>query len=127
LSDWPDEAFSVRELPGDQGPGVILMLEAAFADVTEVVSGFGQLGVPAERLAKASAGRMSGYLETAAFAGPYLADQLVLPFALAGGGAFTTVKPSQHTLTAMDLAVRFTGRRMEIVQQAGGGHLLRVD
>ena len=126
LSDWPDEAFSVRELPGDQGPGVILMLEAAYANVAEMVSGFGQLGVPAERLAKASAGRMSGYLETSAFAGPYLADQLVLPFALAGSGAFTTVKPSQHMLTAVDLAMRFTGRRMEIVQQAGGEHLVSV-
>ena len=68
--------------------------------MTEVVSGFGQLGVPAEKLAKRAVGRMTGYLESSAFAGPHLADQLLLPFALAGSGAFTTVKPSRHSLSA---------------------------
>ena len=126
LPDWPDDAFAVRELPADQGPGVILMLEARYANVTEVVSGFGQLGVPAERLAKTAVARMNGYIEASAFAGPYLADQLVLPFALAGRGSLTTVKPSQHTRTAIDIAKRFTGRRIELVRQPGGEHLLTV-
>lgn len=126
LPDWPEGALAMRELPADQGPGVILMLEARYAEVTEVVSGFGQLGVPAERLARVSAARMRGYLESDAFAGPYLADQLVLPFVLAGDGAFTTVKPSQHTLTAIDIAHRFTGRRIELVRQPGGEHLFAV-
>lgn len=126
LADWPDDAFAVRELPADQGPGVILMLEARYANVTEVVSGFGQLGVPAERVAKTAAARMSGYIAAAAFAGPYLADQLVLPFVLAGGGSFTTVKPSQHMLTAIEIARRFTGRRIELERQPGGEHLFSV-
>lgn len=126
LSGWADSAFTVREVPGDQGPGVILMLEAQYANVTEVVSGFGQLGVPAERLAKTSAARMNGYIEASAFAGPYLADQLVLPFVLAGGGSLTTVKPSQHTLTAIDIAKRFTGRRIDLARLDSGEHLLTV-
>jgi len=127
LADWPDDAFAVRELPGDQGPGVILMLESRYANVTELVSGFGQLGVPAERLAKTSASRISGYVDGAAFAGPYLADQLILPFVLAGSGSFTTVKPSQHLLTAIDIAQRFTGRKIAMVRQESGEHLLTVN
>ena len=87
LLDWPEDAFAVRELPEEQGPGNILLLEAEFEHVTEVVSGFGKLGVSAEQLAKTAAERMAGYLASDAFAGPYLADQLLLPFALAGGGA----------------------------------------
>ncbi|MCT2398671.1 RNA 3'-terminal phosphate cyclase [Novosphingobium mangrovi (ex Huang et al. 2023)] len=126
LPDWPENALCIRELPAEQGPGVILMLEARYAHVTEVVSGFGQLSVPAERLAKTSAARMKGYAEAQAFAGPYLADQLILPFVLAGGGAFTTVKPSQHTLTAIDIAQRFTGRRITLARQPAGEHLLTV-
>ncbi len=126
LADWPEDAFVVRQLPAEQGPGVILMLEAKYTEVTEVVSGFGQLGVPAERLAKTSAARMNGYVETTAFAGPYLADQLVLPFVLAGGGSFTTVKPSQHLLTAIDIAKRFTGRRIALERQLGREHLFTV-
>jgi RNA 3'-terminal phosphate cyclase (ATP) len=126
LPDWAEDAFTVRQLPEDQGPGVILMLEAHYAQVTEIVSGFGQLGVPAERLAKTSAARMNGYLQASAFAGPYLADQLVLPFVLAGGGSFTTVKPSQHLLTAIDIARRFTGQRIDLSQQPDGAHLVTV-
>ena len=124
LPAWADDRFALRAVPEDQGPGIILMLEARYAHATEIVSGFGQIGVPAERLAKTSAARMRGYLESNAFAGPYLADQLVLPFAVAGGGAFTTVKPSQHLLTAVDIAQRFTGRSIELARQTEGEHLL---
>jgi RNA 3'-terminal phosphate cyclase (ATP) len=67
---------------------------------------------------------MDGYLASNAFAGPYLADQLLLPFALAGGGSFTTVKPSQHSLTARDVIERFTGQRWVFEQQADGCHLV---
>ena len=122
LPDWPDHSFALRQLPDDQGPGVILMLEAHYAGAAELVSGFGQLGVPAERLAKTASARMRGYLGCQAFAGPYLADQLILPFVLAGGGAFTTVKPSQHLRTAIDIAQRFTACPIVLEQQDDGAH-----
>ena len=63
---------------------------------------------------------MSGFIGASAFAAPYLADQLVLPFVLAGGGSLTTVKPSQHTLTAIDIATCFTGRRIGLTMQDNG-------
>ncbi|WP_294329830.1 RNA 3'-terminal phosphate cyclase [uncultured Sphingomonas sp.] len=125
LPDWPETAFAVRQLPDEQGPGNVLLLEAAFEQATEIVSGFGRLGISAESLAKTAAHRMAGYLASEAFAGPYLADQLLLPFALAGGGSFTTVKPSQHALTACDIIARFTGRRWRFEQQPNGCHLAR--
>lgn len=124
--DWSERECFVRELPADQGPGNILLLTAAFEHVTEVFTGFGQLGVPAERVAKTAVGRMRGYLASDAFAGPYLADQLLLPFALAGGGSFTTVKPSQHSLTAADIIAKFLGRRCTFATQSSGTHLMTV-
>jgi RNA 3'-terminal phosphate cyclase (ATP) len=126
LPDWPDSAFSARQLPEEQGPGNALLLEAAFEHATEIVTGFGKLGVSAESLAKTAAQRMAGFLASDAFAGPYLADQLLLPFALAGGGSFTTVKPSQHSLTAADIIDRFLGRRPVFVQQPDGVHLMEL-
>lgn len=78
----------------------------------------------AESLAK-TAHRMAGFLASDAFAGPYLADQLLLPFALAGGGSSITVKPSQHALTARDIIERFTGQRWLFEQQSNGCHLVR--
>ncbi|MCB2065576.1 MAG: RNA 3'-terminal phosphate cyclase [Erythrobacter sp.] len=126
LSHWPDHAFAPVQLPAEAGPGNALLLEAEFDHVTEVMSGFGKLGVPAERLATTAAKRMAGYLASQAFAGPYLQDQLLLPFAVAGRGAFTTVKLSQHTLTAADLIERFTGRKMRSSEAAGGTHLVEI-
>jgi RNA 3'-terminal phosphate cyclase (ATP) len=55
-----------------------------------------------------------------------LADQLVLPFALAGGGAFTAVKPSQHTLTAIDIARRFGCPPLAIERYENGTNLVHV-
>lgn len=126
LLDWPEDTFATRELPEDQGPGNILLLTAAFDHVTEIVSGFGRLGVSAEQVAKTAVARMAGYLDSEAFAGPYLADQLLLPFALAGGGSFTTVKPSQHSLTAADIIARFLGRRPGFAQLPSGAHRMSI-
>ena len=125
LPDWPEDAFTVRQLPADRGPGNAILFEAEFEQVTEIVTGFGKLGVTAEALAKKAAQRMRGYLECDAFAGPYLADQLLLPFAVAGGGSFTTVKPSQHARTAADVIALFLGQRWTFEQQANGAHLVQ--
>jgi len=127
LTDWPEDAFSVRQLPEEQGPGNALLIEAVFEHAVEVVTGFGKLGVSAESLAKTAAQRMAGFLASDAFAGPYLADQLLLPFALAGGGKFTTVKPSQHARTAADVIQRFTGQHWTFEQLSSGSHMVQCN
>lgn len=124
--NWPEDAFGVHELPAEQGPGNILLLEAAFEHVTEIVSGFGKLGVSAESLAKTATNRMAGYLACDAFAGPYLADQLLLPFALAGGGAFTAVRPTGHARTAADVIARFLDVRCRFAQLPSGVHAVSI-
>lgn len=126
LTDWPDDAFTPRQLPADFGPGNALLVEAKYAHVTEIMSGFGKIGVPAERLAKTAAKRMAGYLASDAFAGPYLQDQLLLPFAMARGGSFTTVKLSEHTRTAATLIERFTGTRFAFSETGSGANLVEV-
>ena len=126
LAEWPEDAFAPVQLPADLGPGNALLVEARFENVTEVMSGFGKLGVPAERLAKTAAKRMAGYLAAEAFAGPYLQDQLLLPLAMAGRGVFTTVKLSEHSRTAVKLIERFSGRSFRFSETEGGAHLAEV-
>jgi RNA 3'-terminal phosphate cyclase (ATP) len=120
LPDWPEDALAIRELPADQGPGIAVMLEAGYEHVTEVVSGFGKLGLSAERIGRNVGKRMAGYEASGAFAGPYLQDQLILPFAVAGGGVFSTVKISDHTRTAAGIARRFTGMDVSFEEGAAG-------
>lgn len=119
LSEWPEEWFQPQQLSAEFGPGNALLIEAEFDNITKVISGFGKLGVPAERLAQTAAKRMAGYLQSSAFAGPYLQDQLLLPFAMAGGGAFTTVKVSEHTRTAASLIKRFNGMQLDLQDEGG--------
>jgi RNA 3'-terminal phosphate cyclase (ATP) len=126
LPGWDEQTFTIRELPADQGPGVVLLLDAAFEHVTEVVAGFGKLGLSAEKLGHTAGKRMAGYLASGAFAGPYLQDQLLLPFALAGGGAFTSVKVSEHTRTAADIVHRFTGREVQFSERSSGERLVEI-
>jgi len=45
--------------------------------------------------------------------GEYLADQLVLPFALAGGGSFRSAFLSEHTTTNIDTVSAFVKTKIE--------------
>lgn len=123
---WSLGGDSIRMLPDRAGPGNILLLEAQFEQVTEVVSGFGKLGVSAQTVGDQAAKRMAGYIASGAFAGPYLADQLLLPMALAGGGSFTTVKPSLHARTAAGVVEMFLPLSIRFVAQEDKRHLVSV-
>ncbi|GGB72721.1 RNA 3'-terminal phosphate cyclase [Blastomonas aquatica] len=123
---WADDDITVRELPADQGPGVALLLEAGFEHVAEVVSGFGKLGLSAEKIGVTAGKRMAGYEASGAFCGPYLQDQLLLPMAIAGGGAFTSVKISDHTRTAAKLIELFTGRSIRFGEDGHKRQLVEI-
>jgi len=124
---WPEESRRIEQLPNAHGPGNILLLEAEFENVTEMASGFGQLGVPAQVVGEKAAKRMAGYLASSAVAGPYLCDQLLLPMALAGGGRFTTVKPSLHARTGAELIGRFVDVAIGFEERPDGTHLVTVE
>ena len=126
MPEWEEAQIAIRELPADQGPGIALVLGAQFENVTEVVSGFGKLGLSAEKIGATAGKRMAGYEASGAFAGPYLQDQLLLPMALAGGGAFTSVKISEHTRTGAEIIQRFTGRTTRFEQDGEGRQLVSI-
>jgi RNA 3'-terminal phosphate cyclase (ATP) len=123
---WPEERRKIEQLPDRAGPGNILLLQADFDHATEIMSGFGKLGVPAQTVGEKAAKRMAGYLASGAFAGPYLADQLLLPMALAGGGSFTTVKPSLHARTGAEVIARFLPVSAAFDEKQDGHHLVTV-
>jgi len=107
LLGWEAEDFSIEKLSESNGPGNVQLITAQFENSCEVTSGFGEMGVPAYRIGKKTANRMKGFLESDAAVGPYLADQILLPMAMAGRGNFTTVKPSQHSLTNAEIIAMF--------------------
>jgi RNA 3'-terminal phosphate cyclase (ATP) len=104
--DWPEECGAVEEV-GAHGPGNVVLVEIHSEHVTEIFTGFGQKGVPAEAVAGGAVAQASRYLASGAPVGECLADQLLLPLALARGGVFRTLAPTKHTETNLETLKRF--------------------
>ncbi|MBU4209136.1 MAG: RNA 3'-terminal phosphate cyclase, partial [Proteobacteria bacterium] len=97
-------------------PGNIVCIEIKSQHITEIFTGFGKKGVMAEDVAKIAVNKAIRYLEAGVPVGKYLADQLLLPLALAGGGSYTTLKPSLHTKTNSDVIKLFLDINININQ-----------
>lgn len=89
------------------GAGNIVFVELDFENITEQFSAIGQQGMPAEKVALRACNEAERYLKTDAPVGDYLADQLLLPFALAGEGRFRCVALSQHFKTNAEVIQQF--------------------
>lgn len=114
---WGEECLQVREVRDSSGPGNVLVLVVASEQVTEVFTGFGELRVSAETVAGRTVKEAREYLASGVPVGRHLADQLLLPLALAGGGAFRTLSPTAHTTTNIDVLRQFLDLDVKVEQQ----------
>ncbi|CRM43366.1 MULTISPECIES: RNA 3'-terminal phosphate cyclase [unclassified Pseudomonas] len=120
LSFADTQLFPV-EIDPEQGPGNVLMLEFVHEHVTELFSAFGMAKVRAETVADQAIDQASEWRGTDTAVGEHLADQLLLPMALAGGGHFTTSHMSEHLHSNMLVIQRFLPVVIEShVLEAGG-------
>ena len=103
LLNWDEQSTQIVETRNSVGPGNIVLIELTSSNVTEVFCGFGRIGASAESVASEAADAVRSYLVSGAVAGEHLTDQLLLPFALAGGGAFTAEKLNLHSRTNMEI------------------------
>ena len=69
-----------------------------------------------QNVAKRAAGRVNVFIQSQAAVEEYLADQLLLPIALAGSGSFTTTKPSLHTITNINVIKHILGKEIQLKQ-----------
>lgn len=103
LLNWDEQSTQIVETRNSVGPGNIVLIELTSSNVTEVFCGFGRIGASAESVASEAADAVRSYLVSGAVAGEHLTDQLLLPFALAGGGSFTAEKLNLHSRTNMEI------------------------
>ena len=75
--------------------------------VTDVFTSFGERSISAETVAENAAAAARDYIASEAAVGEHLADQLLLPMALAGSGRFSTPPLSRHATTNIDVLKRF--------------------
>jgi RNA 3'-terminal phosphate cyclase (ATP) len=119
MLNWDRDCGQIEQTKNSPGPGNVIMIEVGSADVTEIFTAFGQLGVSAEKVAATAAREVREYLASRAVAGEHLSDQLLLPMALAGGGSFTAQKINMHARTNMTVISEFLPVRFQTQEQEG--------
>jgi RNA 3'-terminal phosphate cyclase (ATP) len=112
----PDSALQLREIKPALGPGNALIIRVESEHVTETFTSFGERGVSAEHVAEQVCAEVQAYLKAGVAFGPYMADQLLLPFALAGSGSFTTTTPTAHSRTNAALIEKFLAVEIDYVE-----------
>lgn len=122
---FPLAEKNVVALEGGCGPGNALLLMIQSEQLTELFAAFGVKGTSAEAVANQVAHEARRYLASPAAVGEHLADQLILPLALAGEGAFTVARASAHLLTNIAVVERFLPVRFSC-EATESGYLVRV-
>lgn len=95
----------VREVEG--GPANVLMLEIEHGPCRELVTAFGEKGLRAEAVAERACDELAAFLAAGVPVGEHLADQLLLPMAVAGGGRFRAAPLSLHATTNIETIQQF--------------------
>ena len=112
---------AVRETGDGPGAGIILWIpQAGF-------SSLGRPGLPAEKVADAVIADFTAFMENGAAVDQYLADQLLVPMALANGvSSFTTNRITGHTLTTIELLQLWLGISITVEGTTGNRGRIEV-
>jgi RNA 3'-terminal phosphate cyclase (ATP) len=106
--------IEVQTLPSP-GKGTFLLLQAEFESGQACYFGLGARGKPAERVADEAVDALQALLGGEGVVDEYLADQLLLPLAFAGGDSeFRTSKITQHLLTNAEVIRAFGAAEIDI-------------
>jgi RNA 3'-terminal phosphate cyclase (ATP) len=117
LLNWNADAGEVVMVDGT-GPGNVLVIEIGAEHAVEVCTGFGEVGVPSEAVARRAADDARRYLAANVPIGCHLADQLLPIMALGQGGVFRTMTLSQHARTNADIIRAFVDVRIDAIEEA---------
>lgn len=117
---WQLEDCHVLEDGLALGAGNVLLLQLTGESIEEVFSGFGEKGMPAEQVAADTVQQAKTYLDAGVPVGRHLADQLLLPLALAGGCRFLTMPLSGHAKTNIEVIRKFLDIKIEALETSQG-------
>ncbi|RPI45792.1 MAG: RNA 3'-terminal phosphate cyclase [Betaproteobacteria bacterium] len=101
------------------GKGGALVLWAEFANTVLGAGRVAELGVPAEALGEAAARELLADMAAGVTTDIHASDQLLVYFALAGGGSLLARDASTHALTGIWLTEQFLPVRFAVSRQGG--------
>lgn len=123
---FPDiEALLVTAAPGPSA-GLCALVSVTGSGLSEMSSTCGDRGIRAEQVGRRAAKPLRDFLGAAVPVGRHLADQLLLPMALAGEGVFLTMKPDDHVSTNIAVIERFLPVSFQIREGERGNTWIEV-
>jgi RNA 3'-terminal phosphate cyclase (ATP) len=126
---WQREALHNRALRANEGPGNALIARLRYEHITELFASFGEKGVSAEQVAQTLVKEIRDFqgAENQAPVGPYMADQLMLPAALAAEQGRTSfyraTEITPHATTNAQVIERFLNVHCDIQRDGAGGEV----
>jgi RNA 3'-terminal phosphate cyclase (ATP) len=114
---WQREQLGVEDTKNGVSARNVVMIEIGDDQVTELFTAFGRLGVSAEAVAKEAAEQAKEFPASEAAVGEHLADQLMLPLALAGSGEHVAQKLTEHARTNITVIQQFLDVEFELNEQ----------
>lgn len=124
--DWPAECLHANKIENSPGPGNVVMIRIQCEHICELFTAFGKKGLPAEKVARQAAREAADYLALDAPVGPHLADQLLIPMALARG-RFRTGPLTEHTKTNIEVIRRFLDVAIQVNALPGNIFEIAID
>jgi RNA 3'-terminal phosphate cyclase (ATP) len=122
-----DVDIPVQELPGTS-PGTLLLLRAECEHSAACCFALGARGKPAERVADEAAEGVLAFLATDGAVDPWIADQLLLPLAVARGSSLLrTSEVTSHLLTNAAVIRRFLPVRIGVDGSQGGAATVTIE
>ena len=114
-----DPQIEIVDAPSP-GQGTMVFLVAEYEHAVAGFSSPGRRGKPAEKVAEEACREFMAYHQSGACLDKHLADQLILPLALASGpSTVTTCEITQHLLTNVWVVKQFLDVRFEIEGEEG--------
>lgn len=108
-----------------RGPGNLILLESQGEQLCTIHEGFGEKKLPAEQVVQKLLARAMHHFKSKLPVEEYLADQLLLPMAVAGGGSFYTSELSEHTRTNIETIQQFIDIQVQ-TEAYGKGWQVRI-
>jgi len=124
---WPEKCYHIKHCDEADGSGNALFIDEAYSNMTIHITSLGAPKKSAEIVANDAVKAYTTFQKSKAAVGPRLADQLLLPMALAGNSEIATQSLTNHIRTNIKLIEKFLVRRFLVDDSESGRVLISVE
>lgn len=118
--NWAAEEVNIHAIKRGRGCGNAVLATLTHENHTEVFSSIGGPRLSSDQVISKLVEQIRDYQSSAAPVGEFLADQLMLPFAMTGEGHYHAIKASSHALTNKQVIEAFLGPMIQIEKTPDG-------